>query len=146
MELLFAALAGIALGGLAYLLVRPRTLVGAALFPSLGGILALILWEGLTWLGAVPGFDWLRYDRAWIWWIVLGLTAVVLVALALPIGPRREREDADLLDRLRRMGRTTTSSSKHEEKASSKTTTTDEVAEESEAEGAAEAEAKRVEA
>ncbi|MCT2043224.1 hypothetical protein M3D15_07760 [Pseudoclavibacter alba] len=108
MELLFAALAGIVLGGLAYLLVRPRTLVGVSLFPALGGIISLLLWEGLTWLAVVPGFDWLRYDRAWIWWIVLGITATTLVALALPIGPRREQEDADLLDRLRRMGRTST--------------------------------------
>lgn len=106
MELLFAGLAGLAIGAVIGLLARPRTLIGAALPAALGGIAALALWEALTWLGAVPGFAWLKYDAAWIWWITLLLTAAIVAAVVIPMASRRERADADLLDRLSHVGRT----------------------------------------
>lgn len=106
MELLFAGLAGLAIGALAAFATRHRDLIGAVLPAAIGGITALLAWELLTWLGAVPGFGWLAYDRAWIWWITLAVTAIVSVWTVAALGSRRAARDADLLDRLSHVGRT----------------------------------------
>lgn len=106
MELLFAGLAGLAIGAVIGLLARPRTLIGAAMPAALGGISALALWEAFTWLGAVPGFAWLAYNAGWIWWLTLLLAAAIVAAIVIPMASRRERADADLLDRLSHVGRT----------------------------------------
>lgn len=106
MELLFAGLAGLILGALAGLLPRHRDLLGKVLPAAVGGIVALVAWELLTWLGAVKGFEWLRYDQGWIWWITLLLAAGIAYLVARSVSEGRAARDADLLDRLSKVGRT----------------------------------------
>lgn len=102
---MFAGLIGIVIGLLARVVSPLREYSGALLVPAVGGITALVLWEGLTWLRVSPGMEWLAYDAGWIWWIVLGVTAVVSIAVAQTIGRNRKRGDDELLDRLTHLGR-----------------------------------------
>ncbi|WP_225734897.1 hypothetical protein [Pseudoclavibacter endophyticus] len=102
---MFAGLAGLIIGLAGYFLTRERSLVGAALVPASGAITALVVWEVLTWLGAVLGLGWLAYDQGWIWWITLGATVLVVGVLAVTVGRRRKRDDDEFFDRLRHVGR-----------------------------------------
>ncbi|KAB1655108.1 hypothetical protein F8O01_12695 [Pseudoclavibacter chungangensis] len=105
MELMFAGLFGIVIGLAARYTGRHRERSGAVLVPAVGGITALLVWEGLTWLSVSPGMEWLAYDAGWIWWITLGVTVLVTFLLALSIGTNRKRDDDELLDRLSHLGR-----------------------------------------
>lgn len=105
MELLFAGLAGLAIGALAGFAARHRELLGAVLPAAIGGIAALVMWELLTWLGAVKGFGWLAYDKGWIWWITLAAAAIASAWIAVSLAASRAEHDADLLDRLSHVGR-----------------------------------------
>jgi hypothetical protein len=97
MELLFVTLGGAILGLAArYALPRHRT-HGVALVPAIGAAVAAVVWVGLTWLG----WPW---DGAWIWVVSLVASGLVAAASAYLIGPRRERADAALFERLARPG------------------------------------------
>ena len=102
---MFAGLAGIVIGLVTRFFGRHRELVGSTVVPAWGGVVALLVWTALTWLGTAPGFDWLAYDRAWIWVITLGATAVITLLLAISLGANRKRDDDELFDRLRHVGR-----------------------------------------
>jgi len=104
-ELLFAGLAGILIGIAARYSTPNRQRSGALLVPAVGGGTALVLWEAFTWLGTAPGLEWLAYDAGWIWWLSLGLTALVTFLAALSLGRSRAQADDDLFQRLRHMGR-----------------------------------------
>lgn len=105
MELMFAGIAGILIGLVGYLAARDRAFIGSALIPAVGGIVALALWAGATWLGTLDGFAWLAYDQGWIWWITMGVTVIVVGILALTVGRARSASDEELFDRLRHVGR-----------------------------------------
>lgn len=102
---MFAGIFGIAIGAAGLLIARPREAIGEYLLPALGGAVALALWAAATWLSTVSGFGWLAYDAFWIWAIVLGLTAAVVLVVALTVPRRRAEIDRDLLDRLSHLGR-----------------------------------------
>ncbi|MFD4420844.1 hypothetical protein ACFWN7_04970 [Agromyces sp. NPDC058484] len=97
MELMFVVLGGAILGLAArYALPRRRT-YGSVLVPAIGAGVAAVMWVGLTWLG----WPW---DGTWIWVVSLAASGVAAAASALLIGPRRERGDAVLFERLARPG------------------------------------------
>ena len=102
---MFAGLAGILIGLAARMLARHRDRYGVLVVPAWSGIVALVLWEALTWLGKAPGLAWLAYDNVWIWVITLGATAVFALLLATSLGTNRRRDDDELLDRLSHLGR-----------------------------------------
>ncbi|WP_424464978.1 hypothetical protein [Pseudoclavibacter helvolus] len=106
MELMFAGLAGVLLG-LAVQFVAPhRATRGPVLLPALGGIVALVVWQALTWLqGSAP---WLAYNNGWIWVITLGVAAVATVVVGWSLSSRRQHDDDDLLHRLSHLGRAQT--------------------------------------
>jgi uncharacterized membrane protein YeaQ/YmgE (transglycosylase-associated protein family) len=96
-ELLFAVLGGILLGAVAHVVVPLRTTRGALVGPAVGGIVAAVLWEVLTWAG------W-RYDGTWIWVVaLLGAAAVALVVEVL-LGRRRTAADEAQYQRLVKQG------------------------------------------
>ncbi|KQM83088.1 hypothetical protein [Agromyces sp. Leaf222] len=95
MELLFVVLGGAILGlGARYLLPLRHT-HGVLLIPSIGAGVAAIVWVALTWLG------W-AWDGGWIWVVSLVVAALASAASAYLIGPKRERADASLFERLSR--------------------------------------------
>lgn len=100
MELIFAALAGILIGLGAWALARPRTAIGSALLPAVGGITALAWWILATWGAKLLSMEWLQYGAPWIWIILAILTAAVCLPIALVLPRRRAEADADLLERL----------------------------------------------
>ncbi|MGO2113282.1 MAG: hypothetical protein ACTH31_16890 [Pseudoclavibacter sp.] len=102
---MFAGIAGVVIGLAGYFFMRERTLVGATLVPAMGGVAALVVWEGLTWLGVFEGFAWLAYDQGWIWWITIAATIIVVGILAVTVGSSRKRSDDEFFDRLRHVGR-----------------------------------------
>ena len=97
MELLFVALGGAILGLAARYSLPRRHTYGSALVPAIGTGVAAVVWVGLTWLG----WPW---DGGWIWVVSLAAAAVASVAAVLSIGPRRERADEALFERLARPG------------------------------------------
>ncbi len=97
MELLFVVLGG-AILGLASRYVLPRRYTyGTVLVPAIGAGVAAVVWVALTWLG----WPW---DGGWIWVVSLVAAGVVSAASAFLIGPRRERHDAALFERLTQPG------------------------------------------
>ena len=90
MELLFVALGGAILGLAARYLLPHRTTQGWALLPAIGTAVASVIWVVLTWFG-------LKWDEGWIWWITLGLTAIVVVVLDIVLSRRRVRADQLML-------------------------------------------------
>jgi uncharacterized membrane protein YeaQ/YmgE (transglycosylase-associated protein family) len=86
MELLFVVLGGIICGLIAHVILPWRNTRGILLGPSVGGIVAAIVWEILTWAG------W-KYDGGWIWVISLVAAGVVALIAEWVIGPTRERSD-----------------------------------------------------
>jgi len=85
-ELLFAVLGGIVIGAVAHLIAPRRSLRGALLGPALGGIVAAVLWEVLTWSGWRPG-------DTWIWVVSLVAAGVVPLVAERVVGRRREHAD-----------------------------------------------------
>lgn len=97
MELLFVVLGGAILGLAARYSLPRRHTYGSALVPAIGAGVAAVVWVALTWLG------W-AWDGGWIWVVSLVASALVAAATAYFIGPRRERADAVLFERLARPG------------------------------------------
>jgi hypothetical protein len=97
MELLFVTLGGAILGLAARYALPRRHTYGVALVPAIGAAVAAVVWVGLTWLG------W-AWDGGWIWVVSLVAAGLVAAASAYLIGPRRERSDAALFERLARPG------------------------------------------
>ena len=89
MELLFIALIGVIIGGVARYAMPGRETHGAVLLPAVGGIAAMVLWVALTWAG-------LKWDAGVIWWVAVLGTAVVSAAVAFFVGRSRTRSDAAL--------------------------------------------------
>ncbi|WP_066515192.1 hypothetical protein [Curtobacterium ammoniigenes] len=94
MELLFVVLGGIICGAIAHVVVPWRSLRGVILAPSLGGIVAAIVWESLTWAG------W-KYDGGWIWVAALVASGVVPMIVVWALGPARQRRDEQFFDEVR---------------------------------------------
>jgi hypothetical protein len=97
MELLFVVLGGAILGLAARYALPRRHTYGSALVPAIGAGVAAVVWVGLTWLG------W-AWDGGWIWVVSLVAAGLASAASVLVIGPRRERGDAELFERLARPG------------------------------------------
>lgn len=93
MELLFVTLGGAILGLAARYALPRRQTYGTVVIPAVGAGVAAVVWVGLTWLG------W-AWDGGWIWVVSLVVAALASAATALVIGPRRERADAALFERL----------------------------------------------
>ncbi|PZE66994.1 hypothetical protein [Curtobacterium sp. MCBD17_021] len=86
MELLFAVLGGILLGAVAHVVVPWRRTRGVVVGPVVGGIVAAVLWEALTWAG------W-PYDGTWIWVVALLGAAAVALVVEVVLGRRRTAAD-----------------------------------------------------
>ncbi len=97
MELLFVVLGGAILGLVARYSLPRRHTYGSALVPAIGAGVAAVVWVALTWLG----WPW---DGGWIWVVSLVAAGLAAAASAWLIGPRRERADAALFERLARPG------------------------------------------
>jgi hypothetical protein len=97
MELLFITLGGALLGIAARYLVPRRATHGVALVPAVGAGAAAVAWVALTWLG-------LAWDGGWIWVISLVVSGLAAAAVAMVLGPRRERDDAEAFARLAKVG------------------------------------------
>jgi len=95
MELLFVVLGGAILGLAARYLLPRRHTYGSVLVPAIGAGVAAVVWVALTWLG------W-AWDGGWIWVVSLVVAGLAAAASAYLIGPRRERHDAALFERLAR--------------------------------------------
>ncbi|WP_022886215.1 hypothetical protein [Glaciibacter superstes] len=97
MELMFVALGGAILGlGTRYILPG-RSTQGSVLLPAIATAAASVFWVALTWLG-------LKWDEGWIWWISLGLAAIVAVVTKLLIVRTRARGDERMLHTLVKTG------------------------------------------
>jgi len=96
-ELLFVVLGGLIVGAVAHVVVPWRTSRGSLLGPAVGGIVAAVLWEALTWLG------W-RYDATWIWVVALVGAGVVAVVAEWFLGRRRTAADAAYYERIKAQG------------------------------------------
>ena len=97
MELLFVVLGGAILGLAARYSLPRRHAYGSAVVPAIGAGVAAVVWVALTWLG------W-AWDGGWIWVVSFVAAGLASVATAWFIGPRRERGDAALFERLARPG------------------------------------------
>ncbi|GGL72929.1 hypothetical protein HUN58_07395 [Curtobacterium sp. Csp1] len=86
MELLFAVLGGLILGAVAHVVVPWRSTRGVLLGPVVGGVVAAVVWEALTWAG------W-RYDGTWIWVVALVGALLVAVVAEWVLGRRRSAAD-----------------------------------------------------
>lgn len=94
MELLFAVLGGLIAGAVAHVVVPWRSTRGALLGPVVGGVVAAVVWEALTWAG------W-PYDGAWIWVVALVGAGVVAVVTEWVLGRRRTAADEHAFERAR---------------------------------------------
>ena len=104
MEMFFAIVFGALIGTAAIVLVRSKDKLGLPLLPALGALTAALSWAVMSWLSIVPGFEWLRYDRGWIWALLVLLCLAVTVTVAITVPRRRAADDKDLLDRLTHVG------------------------------------------
>ncbi|WIJ46242.1 hypothetical protein [Curtobacterium citreum] len=94
MELLFAVLGGLILGAVAHVVVPWRSTRGVLLGPVVGGVVAAVVWEALTWAG------W-RYDGTWIWVVALVGALLVAVVAEWVLGGRRSAADDTYFERAR---------------------------------------------
>ncbi|MFZ7088294.1 hypothetical protein [Curtobacterium sp. RRHDQ10] len=92
MELLFVVLGGIVVGAVAHVVMPWRSTRGVLLAPAIGGIVAAVLWEALTWAG------W-SYGGTWIWVVALVGAGVVALVVEWIVGPRRLRADDEFTAR-----------------------------------------------
>lgn len=90
MELLFIILFGIAAGIGVHYALPWRGTHGVALTPAIGGIVAAIVWVGLTWLG------W-AWDGGWIWAVTLVVATIVAAVVDLFLGRARKVADQNRL-------------------------------------------------
>jgi hypothetical protein len=97
MELLFVTLGGAILGLAARYSIPRRRTHGVVLVPAVGAAAAAVVWVALTWLG-------LAWDGGWIWVISLVAAGAAAAGVALFVGPRRERNDAESFARLAKFG------------------------------------------
>ncbi|OIH96827.1 MULTISPECIES: hypothetical protein [unclassified Curtobacterium] len=97
MELLFAVLGGVILGAIAHVVLPWRATRGTLVGPAVGGIVAAVLWEALTWAG------W-PYDGTWIWVVALLGAAAAALVVEFVLGRQRTRRDAEFYDRLKTRG------------------------------------------
>ncbi|RPE79379.1 hypothetical protein EDF28_3203 [Curtobacterium sp. PhB137] len=97
MELLFAVLGGLIIGGIAHVVLPRRASRGVLIGPAVGGIAAAVLWEALTWAG------W-RYDATWIWVVALVGAGVVALVVEWLLGTRRDKSDVEYYERLKARG------------------------------------------
>lgn len=97
MELLFVTLGGALLGIAARYTIPRRGMHGVVVVPAVGAAIAAVVWVGLTWLG-------LAWDGGWIWAISLVAAGVAAAGVAMLLGPRRERHDAELFAQLAKVG------------------------------------------
>lgn len=97
MELLFITLGGALLGVAARYTVPRRTMHGVVVVPAVGAAAAAVVWVALTWIG-------LAWDGGWIWVISLVAAGLAAAGVALFLGPRRERHDAELFTRMAKAG------------------------------------------
>lgn len=97
MELLFAVLGGLICGAIAHVVLPWRSSRGSLLGPAVGGIVAAVVWEALTWAG------W-KYDGTWIWVIALVGAGVVALVAEWVLGKRRAAADAAYYERVATRG------------------------------------------
>lgn len=97
MELLFAVLGGLICGAIAHVVLPWRSSRGSLLGPAVGGIVAAVVWEVLTWAG------W-KYDGTWIWVLALVGAGVVALVVEWVLGKRRTAADAEYHDRIAARG------------------------------------------
>ncbi|MEI5583311.1 MULTISPECIES: hypothetical protein [unclassified Agromyces] len=97
MELLFVTLGGALLGLAARYSIPRRALHGVLVVPAVGAGVAAVVWVALTWLG-------LAWDGGWIWVASLVASGLAAVGVAMLLGPRRERDDAETFARLAKVG------------------------------------------
>ncbi|MDY1003388.1 hypothetical protein [Curtobacterium sp. CFBP9011] len=97
MELLFAVLGGILLGAVAHVVVPWRTTRGVLIGPVVGGIVAAVLWEALTWAG------W-SYGGTWIWVVALVAAAAAALVVEVVLGRRRTAADDAHYERMVKQG------------------------------------------
>jgi peptidoglycan/LPS O-acetylase OafA/YrhL len=82
-ELLFIILFGIVAGIGVHYALPWRGTHGVALIPAVGGIVAAVVWVGLTWLG------W-AWDGGWIWAVTLVAALAVAAAVDIALGRSRQ--------------------------------------------------------
>lgn len=97
MELFFIALIGLAIGLAVFVALPKRALLGVALLPLAGTVIASVVWVGLSWLGFVAAMPFsLRYNGGWIWVITIVATVVLTAAIGMSLIRSREKADAEL--------------------------------------------------
>lgn len=97
MELLFAVLGGLIAGAVAHVVLPWRSTRGSLLGPAVGGVVAAVLWEALSWAG------W-KYDGTWIWVVALVGAGVLALVAEWVLGTRRTAADAAYYERVKAQG------------------------------------------
>ena len=97
MELLFAVLGGLIVGAVAHVVLPWRSTRGSLLGPAVGGVVAAVLWEALSWAG------W-KYDGTWIWVVALVGAGVLALVAEWVLGTRRTAADAAYYERVKAQG------------------------------------------
>jgi len=96
-ELLFAVLGGLIIGAVGHVVLPWRPTRGVLVGPTVGGIVAAVLWEALTWAG------W-PYDGTWIWVVALVGAGVVVLLAAWLLARRRSAQDDAYYERVKTHG------------------------------------------
>jgi uncharacterized membrane protein YeaQ/YmgE (transglycosylase-associated protein family) len=96
-ELLFAVLGGLICGAIAHVVLPWRSSRGSLLGPAVGGIVAAVVWEALSWAG------W-KYDGTWIWVLALVGAGVVALVVEWVLGRRRAAADTAYYERIATTG------------------------------------------
>src|SRR6218665_2736127 len=97
MELLFVTIGGAILGLIARGVLPWRATYGVAILPTIGAFVTRPVWGGGTWLG------W-KWDGVRIRPCPLRAGGLATLVVGLYLGPRHERADAALVDRLAHPG------------------------------------------